>query len=424
MPQKSIAQIPTVLIPTPNLRRTTLILGLVAVGLGWGISANASTYTVLHSFTGKPNDGALGTGTFIQDDAGNIFGTTLSGGLYNLGTFFKIDPAGKETILTKFNYKNGETPQPWAAGIHQKTFYNAVNGGGYNGAGAVITINDKKVDLLYNFCSLANCMDGVFPQYGVARDGSGNLYGTTNGGGAHGAGVIFKVDPGGNEAVLYNFCPGGGNCNDGGYPNNSGALRDSLGNLYGEAQAGADGFGVVWKLDTAGNESVLHTFAGPPSDGGEPEGQLARDEAGNLYGVSFTGGNGTAAVCTQVLGYGCGTVFKIDANGNETVLYNFTGNSDGAGPNSQALVLDKKGNLYGTASFGGASGQGTVFKLSTAGKLTVLYTFQGQSDGGIPVSGLLLDKQGVIYGETFQGGDMSCSVNATQGCGVAFKITP
>lgn len=141
------------------------------------------------------------------------------------------------------------------------------------------------------------------------------------------------------------------------------------------------------------------------------------DGTGNLYGTTWWGGSGTA--CGQS---GCGTVFKIDAKGNETVLHNFTGGTDGSFPYTEALVLDRKGNLYGTASGGGAHGQGTVFKLSPSGKLTTLYSFQGQSDGGQPDSGLLL-KLGVLYGETYQGGDLSCSENNGGGCGVVFKIT-
>lgn len=390
------------------------------------IPSPAQTYSVLYSFTGKPTDGAFADGNVVQDQAGNLYGTTNNGGPWDLGTAFKIDTAGNETVLTKFKYANGEIPMPGLI-MHKGELYDTTNGGGYNGAGAVLRIDEQgKTKLLYSFCSLANCADGLFPQYGVTSDNVGNLYGATQEGGAHGAGLVFKVDPKGNESILYSFCPGGGTCSDGGYPFNAGALRDSAGNLYGPAQGGpanvncgGTGYpcGVIWKVDASGNESVLHAFTGPPSDGWGPGGLLTADKAGNLYGVTNSGGSSTACQ------YGCGTVFKIDTSGNETVLHSFSGGADGASPGAQTLVLDKKGNLYGTAIRGGKSGYGTVFKVSPSGKLKVLYSFTGQSDGGFPVAGLLLDKQGDVYGEANSGGDLSCSENPGGGCGVAFKIT-
>lgn len=416
MPQES--RTPSVFMRT-TLRLTASISCLAAASFGLSVSANAATYSVLYSLTGKPNDGAncncAADGTLVQDKAGNLYGTTNNGGPYDFGTAFEIDPAGNETVLTNFQYDNGSFPQPGLI-RHKGILYDTTFGGGYNGYGAVVRINDRgRANLLYSFCSLTNCTDGALPLYGVTRDSVGNLYGTTSAGGAYSAGVVFKVDPTGNETALYSFCPGGGNCSDGGYPI-GGAVRDSTGNLYGVAQSGPNSDGVVWKLDTSGNESVLHAFTGAPTDGLAPRGLLAIDGSGNLYGVTNVGGSGTA--CGQS---GCGTVFKVDASGNETVLHSFTG-TDGAIPNNEVLVLDKKGNLYGTALNGGAYNYGTVFKLSPSGKFKVLYSFQGKSDGGNPSSGLLLDR-GVLYGETDIGGDLNCSEGNGAGCGVVFKIT-
>lgn len=408
------------------MRRTASILCLAAASFGLSEPVNAASYTVLYNFTGRP-DGAFANGSLTRDDAGNLYGTTAAGGLYDFGTTFRVDPAGNETTLTNFDYTNvGIVPQPGLV-MHKRTLYDTVNGGGDYGAGAVFKNSDGgKAKLLYSFCTLANCADGVFPQYGVTRDNAGNLYGTAQSGGAYGRGVVFKVDTGGHETVLYSFCPNGGTCSDGDYPAASGVIRDSAGNTYGYAQDGPSNIscfgsgypcGVVWKLDSSGNETVLHAFTGGPSDGAGAIGQLVIDRDGDLYGTTTFGGSGTA--CGQ---YGCGTVFKIDTSGNETVLHNFTGSTDGAAPNAEALILDKKGNLYGTATNGGAHGYGTVFQLSESGKFKALYTFQGQSDGGLPLSGLVLNR-GALYGEANIGGDLNCSENPGRGCGVVFKIT-
>src|SRR5208282_2256391 len=165
-------------------------------------------------------------------------------------------------------------------------------------------------------------------------------------------------------------------------------------------------------------ESVLHTFTGPP-DGASPTG-LALDAQGNLYGIA---GGGDSA-CDPP--YGCGTVFKVDASGNETVLHSFTGTGgDGADP-FVGLTLDAQGNLYGTTWFGGdlacngGDGCGTVFMLDTAGVMTVLYTFTGTGGDGALPGGLVRDAQGNLYGTTSDGGDLAC--NAPNGCGTAFEL--
>jgi uncharacterized repeat protein (TIGR03803 family) len=182
---------------------------------------------------------------------------------------------------------------------------------------------------------------------GLIRDSAGNLYGTTNGGGASGAGVVFQIDPSGNETVLYNFTGGA----DGGFPF-GGLIRDSAGNLYGTTNGGgASGAGVVFKVDRAGNETMLYSFTGGP-DGGYPLWVvLARDSAGNLYGTTSGGGAS-----------GNGVVFKLDPSGNETVLHSFTGGADGSSPFA-GVVLGSNGNLYGTTPFGGQTNAGIVFEI-------------------------------------------------------------
>jgi uncharacterized repeat protein (TIGR03803 family) len=198
--------------------------------------------------------------------------------------------------------------------------------------------------------------------------------------------------------------------------------------LYGVAARGGGGFcsgdGVIFRLDTTGHFTVLHTFGGV--DGATPDSVLLRDAHGNLYGTTGYGGNST--VCA----FGCGTVFKLTPEGTETVLYNFcslANCADGATPGSGPLVRDSKGNMYGTTDEGGSSRNGcnggscgVVFKLDIAGKETVLYSFSGGADGGVPVAGLVRDGAGNLYGTTFQGGDVGCE--PPYGCGVVFEIIP
>jgi uncharacterized repeat protein (TIGR03803 family) len=192
------------------------------------------------------------------------------------------------------------------------------------------------------------------------------------------------------------------------------------GNLYGTTiSGGASGTGVVFKLSPAGTETVLYDFTGG-ADGAFPQGGLIRDAAGNLYGTTRSGGD-TSACASQ----GCGVVFELircrsaPSGYDFRVLYTFTGGADGG--NSQAgLVLDAGGNLYGTTAGGGSSacsgGCGVVFKLSPIGTETVLHSFTGGADGGIPAAGLTQDSAGNLYGTTFLGG--------ASGNGVVFKLTP
>jgi len=196
--------------------------------------------------------------------------------------------------------------------------------------------------VLYSFPGAG---DGRHPYSGVIRDAAGSLYGTTGGGGTAGLGVVYKLDTAGHETVLYNFTGGADGSNPSG-----GVIRDSAGNLYGTtASGGTANWGVVYKLDPSGHETVLHSFTGG-ADGGRPLAGVTRDSAGNLYGT--TGAGGTT---------GSGVVYELDAAGQETVLYSFTG-YDGRNPYA-GVIRDSAGNLYGTTCYGGKRGGGVVFKI-------------------------------------------------------------
>jgi uncharacterized repeat protein (TIGR03803 family) len=235
---------------------------------------------------------------------------------------------------------------------------------------------------------------GGIPEGKLARDAAGNLYGTTFHGGYLDNGVVFKLDPAGAETVLYTFTRDGH-----GYGPVSGVVRDPKGNLYGTTLFGGDiacgqppqGCGVVFKLDTAGNYTVLHAFKGGVVDGSTPSG-LIRDDAGNLYGTC--GGGGAYG--------GNGVVFKVDGARNETILYSFTGGADGRDP-AAGVIQDAAGNFYGTTEYGGNRSYGVVFKLDTAGNETVLHNFNGGTDGEFP-SGLIRDNSGNLFGTTGEGG--------------------
>jgi uncharacterized repeat protein (TIGR03803 family) len=397
-------------------------------------ATKSPTYTVLYTFTGGA-DGAVPYGAgLIRDRAGNIYGTTNSGGNDSdcnasdppgCGVIFNLDAAGTETVLYTFTGgTDGGLPFAGLIRDAKGNLYGTTSGGGSGilPAGTVFKLdNTGKETVLYNFCSAANCADGNAPYAGVTRH-AGNLYGTTLGGGEFcieygGCGVVFRVDRTGNETVLYNFCPNGyGNCTDGAFPQ-AGLIHDAAGNLYGTTGGGGtNGAGTVFKLGPTGLETVLYSFAGG-ADGANPIAGLIRDEAGNLYGTTSAGGPS-----------GQGTVFKVDPAGNETVLYSFTGGTDGGYPEA-GLVRDEKGNLYGTAFFGGLASPpcysfcGVVFKVDTTGLETVLYSFTGGADGLNPSAGLMLGEAGNLYGTTGYGGDSDQSCATGIGCGVVFKLT-
>lgn len=258
---------------------------------------------------------------------------------------------------------------------------------------------------------------------GLIRDKEGNLYGTTPDGGymtsapfsacLAGCGVVYKLDKTGKETVLHAFQ---------GSPDGSGPvgslIRDEEGNLYGTTPGGGSDSalsgGTVFKLDAEGKETVLHSFSG--TDGTHPVAGLVRDEEGNLYGTAPDGGISQ----TACFGFGCGVVFKVEPCGTTTVLYSFTGGADGGKPFA-GLIRDEDGNLYGTTDEGGSYGAGTVFKLDRYGKESVLYSFTGRADGFGPFSGLVRDEEGDLYGTANNGGNFS-GVCQGFGCGVVYKL--
>lgn len=307
------------------------------------------------------------------------------------------------TVLHAFQGTPSDGANPVAALILDPAgnLYGTTQNGGKTGYGTVFKINRAAQEtVLHNF--KFETPDGVHPVARLVRDGRGNLYGTTQfGGSSANNGVVFGLSASGSESILYTFKGGA----DGSAPL-AGLVRDSKGNLYGTTFA-ADGTspkGVVFKLTPRQTlpwiETVLHTFTGVP-DGAGPEADLLLDSNGNLYGTTLDGG---------LSGSDHGTVFEVNNKGVESVLFAFNGGTQGGYPEA-GLVMDSLGNLYGTASAGGAFDGGVVYRLSPnmdgTWTPTVIYNFCAVklcADGSTPQSSLVMDLLGNLYGTTIRGG--------------------
>jgi uncharacterized repeat protein (TIGR03803 family) len=363
-----------------------IVLGALAAA-----RASAQTLTTLHSF--GVSDGANPEAGLIADASGNLYGTTAGGGAHSAGTVFKLTPSGSETVLYTFiGSTDGGAPEAGLIADASGNLYGTTVYGGGCGNGTVFKLTPSGSEtVLHGFCLST---DGLLPYAGLIADASGNLYGTTSQGGGSancvggvgGCGTVFVVPPSGSETVLHSFTDSG----DAAYPD-AGLIADASGNLYGTTNSGgAYGAGTVFKLTPSGSETVLYSFIN--TSGALPgKAGLIADASGNLYGTTNSGG-----------AYSYGTVFKLTPSGSETVLYSFTGGSDGRGPEA-GLIFDASGNLYGTTFSGGAHGYGTVFKLTPSGSETVLHSFTG-SDGAYPAAGLIADAAGNLYGTTVEGG--------------------
>ena len=320
------------------------------------------TESILYRFQGG-SDGTYPRAGVILDQTGNLYGTTESGG----GTGCSRQE-GCGTVFERMPNPDGS----WTERV------------------------------LYRFGGADG--DGYYPQAGVIRDQAGNLYGTTSGGGGgpYSGGTVFKLipQPGGGwkERILHIFSY---QSKDGAFPL-AGVVLDKAGNLYGTTnEGGAYGNGTVFKVSTTGKETVLYTFGREFADGVQPWAGVVLDKADNLYGTTTDGGTGHGVVFEVKR--------EVGGGWKESVLYNFTGAPDGLVPYA-GLVFDQAGNLYGTTALGGAhNDKGTVFELKAqpGGGWTesVVYSFKGGAvDGGHPWAGVILDQAGNLYGTTTVGG--------------------
>jgi uncharacterized repeat protein (TIGR03803 family) len=373
---------------------------------GDGGSGGGTTYTV-----GGTVSGLTGSGLVLRNNGGDDLPVSASG-IFAFATEVANGAAYFVTVST----------QP----ANPTQTCTVTNGSGTMGSSNVANVSvecstvvgSAVYSLVHAFTGGA---EGASPYDGVIGDAAGNLYGTTRVGGDQacnapsGCGTVFMVDASGNLLTLHTFA---GGLTDGAFPNGP-LTRDAAGNLYGTTASGGNGsdpagYGTVFKLDAAGNETVLHHFTGLEG-GSVPAGGVLRDSQGNLYGVTIHGGH----VCSLPIST-CGTVFRLEPDGTFTTLHRFAaGGTEGSEPQT-ALILDAKRNLYGTTYSGGvgdvpARGSGTVFRIDSAGVLTTLYDF-ANSGTFYPGGPLMRDDVGNLYGVTKEGGDA--------GGGTIFRLDP
>jgi uncharacterized repeat protein (TIGR03803 family) len=383
---------------------------------------------VIYSFAGG-GSGSTASGILTFDEAGNLYGVAVGAGTGENGVVFELtrSKSGQWTKTNLYSFLGGnDGSRPEAGVIFDKAgnLYGVTSGGGSVSSGTVFElIHGKNGDwtetILYSFTGGS---DGGFPDSIPTFDEAGNLYGTTESGGSPGNGTVFELMPGQSgrwtEKVLHAFK---GHA-DGAQPL-AGLIFDGAGNLYGTTELGGrSGLGTVFELSPAKagkwKETILHAFQGTP-DGSNPIAGLVFS-GGILYGTTYSGGDSTCGVVG-----GCGTVFQLASNGSkwtETIIHSFQGR-DGI-ETLATPVFDQTGSLYGT-TFEGGSGScdvcGTAFELTPVGhnnwQETVLHDFGSKSgDAGTPVSGVILNKSGKLFGTTTLGGN--------DNAGAVYEITP
>ncbi len=378
------------------------VAALICIGsLGFVRPAQASSEAVLYSFVNAvTSPGGCFPDAGLTNMDGTLYGAATGCGMYSQGTIFSLTQQDVFAVTTSFFPKGalGTSPNGTLLDI-AGTFYGTTQGGG-TGFGTVFSLTPSGVEtLLYTFKGHG---DGAGPADGLIYVG-GTFFGTTESGagtgcGGGGCGTVFKVTKSGIYKKLHAFAAG----TDGAFP--YGGLVSVSGTLYGTTMQGGGagctgygaGCGTIFKITSAGVETILYRFTGG-TDGGAPYAGLV-NVGGTLYGTTLFGGS-TAGKCGR---FGCGTVFKVAPDGTVSPVYAFKGAPDAAGP--VGGLLNVGGVLYGAAG-GGSSGFGAVYKLTQAGAESVVYSFKpkGQGDGAYPRSALV--KVGsTLYGTTYEGG--------------------
>jgi uncharacterized repeat protein (TIGR03803 family) len=386
----------TALVAASSSTRSFILLSAVLISSV--CATHAQTDKVLYSFAGSP-DGAAPYASLVRDKHGDLYGTTTAGGAFGYGTVFKVTKKGKETVLHSFaGGSDGAVPYDSLILDKYGNLYGTTSAGGAFNSGTVFEISSSGTEsVLYAFTAGP---DGTSPYGGLVFDRHGNLYGAAAGG-TLGYGFVFKLSPSHTETVLYSFTG-----TDGNGPA-SGLIIDSKGNLYGTTHGGGDwGYGTVFEVTASGSETVLHSFAGDMNDGGYPGyGSLAGDAGGSMYGTTWQGGQADR-----------GTVYEVTGSGYETVLISFIMDNDGYTPNG-TLIVDGSGNLFGTTIYSYGNGNcGVAFYLSQPSGTETAYDFGHNPDGCAPYAGMILDAKGNFYGTTSGGG--------AYGKGTVFEFMP
>jgi len=377
-------------------------------------SGGGGQETLVYSFgPASGTDGQHPFGGVMLGSDGYLYGTTRVGGENGTGTVFKLSTSSTESILYSFAVNGGpggDARFP-LGGVVMDSNGNLWGTGSYGGTdnhgnGTVFEISASGQESLYSL--VTSTIAGGLPCSTLIVDAAGNIYGTTNGsemtngGSTSDSGTVFKIS-GGMTSILYSFSTAA--------PTNgpyAGLITDGAGNFYGTTENTGPSGGQVFQITAEGVESTLYSFTSR-KDGFDPIGLLARDSAGNLYGTTAYGG-----AYDEPGGSSPGTVFKISPSGTKTTLYSFGKSANDGEKPYGSVILDSSGNLYGTTNEGGAYGDGTLFKISSSGAMTILYSFGASAtDGQNPSGAIVLDNAGNIFGTTQNGG--------ANGTGAVFK---
>ena len=414
------------------MRRISLVRMTCAGVAFWAATvmvARAQVFDNLFQFD-YYTDGDPGVQPLVQGPNGNLYGITQAGGpsyanCGSCGTFFEITPAGKFTLLYSFCAIPGcpDGSRPWSLILATDgNFYGTTLNGPPGTSGTFFRVTPEgELRTLYIFCE--TCVGGDGP-YGIVQASNGNFYGVTLQGGTYDEGVVFEITPAGVLTALYNFCSDYPTCADGANPI-SPLIQGGNGNFYGITNEGSvGGYGTIFEITPAGKLTTLHSFCSQANcaDGSTPEGApLVQASNGSLYGtVAYGGTNGD------------GVAFEITPSGEFTILHTFCSLADcadGHYPDS-GLMQATNGALYGTTFFApsdthscfNGQGCGTLFQITTAGKLTALHDFcltplDGCPGGEYPF-GLMQATNGTFYGMTVDGGSGNAGVIYTWSLGL------
>lgn len=384
-------------------------------------AASASEYRVLHNFCAHEGctDGLFPAASLILDGQGNLYGTTTLGGMHDTGTVFQIERSGGGNVYRRlYSFQScggcagGTNPQAPLMMDASGALYGTAYNGGTRGVGTLFKLSpiaDRwHLHVFHDFCSSSFCSDGSNPisggAYAQARsgapyDGTSDVYGVTIAGGQSPYGVLYRWTPKGGEHIARSFCVEA-NCTDGAQPNGEVAFNDA-GNVCGTTRAGGKSqYGTLYCLN-ADDSAWTYSFCSRSNciDGSTPFAGVTADGSGNLFGTTRYGGKN-----------GQGVVYAVSAAAghHERVVHNFCSRAncaDGKNPMSGVLLID--GAIYGTTSRGGKYDGGTVFKIDAGGRETVLHSFchaANCTDGYAPQAGLTTDGNGHLFGTTTQGG--------------------
>lgn len=374
--------------------KQALVCTIMALLLFATAIATAQTYTMLYTYPigAGAYSGIVAPQVMAQGQDGNLYSTIANNGTKTFGTVYKIDTAGVPTTIYSFclltSCTDGGNPFGGVTLGVDGNFYGTTQGGGSHAAGTVFKVTPAgSLTTLWNF---ANGTDDSVPVYTTSLGQDGNMYGVSVGQYNGEYGAFFKVSAAGLFKALSDFA-----YTNGALPNLP--TQGSDGNFYGTAQLGGDPTckcGVVYKATAAGKITVLHTFKGYPTDGNHPYGILVQSTDGNFYGTTYRGG-----------AHNGGSVFKITPTGVYTLLYSFNFSSsylDAQLPVA-GLTLGTDDNFYGLGSAGGTKNYGAIFKITSGGTESVIYSFcskTGCTDGLGPATPLVQHTDGKFYGNT------------------------